>query len=97
MERDVFAFYAGIMVGLLGNLLVSVTIEMIKAMQETNGLLQYWAIGFITSSIIFLQLTKWAMRKLGIAQRELRAFDITTITFILIGIYVIVWDKFLMA
>lgn len=32
MERDVFAFYAGIMVGLLGNLLVSVTIEMIKAM-----------------------------------------------------------------
>jgi len=94
MQRDVLSFFVGVMVGIVGNLLVSTFIEMVKAMFEKSNILWYWAIMFIFSSVVTFQLTKWAVRKLGIAQRELRAFDIATIILVLVGIFVIVWGRF---
>jgi len=95
MKRDVLSFFVGIMIGILGNFLVSTAIEMSKAIFEESNFLWYWALMFIFSSVFTFQLIKWAVRRLGIAQRELRAFDIATIILVLLGIFVIVWDKFL--
>lgn len=99
-QRDMFTFFVGIMVGILGNFLVSTTIEIAKATFEKGNIsdiLWYWALMFIISSVFTFQLTKWAVRRFGIAERELRAFDIATIILVLLGFFVIVWDKFLRA
>ncbi len=95
MQRDVLSFFAGVFVGIVGNLFVSTVIEMSKAVFEKSNVLWYWAIMFIVSSIVTFQLIRWSMNNLGIAQRELRSLDYATIILVLVGIFVLVWDKFL--
>jgi uncharacterized membrane protein YdcZ (DUF606 family) len=86
------------MVGIIGNLFVSTVIEMAKAEFEPkspSNLLWFWAVMFIGSSIVTFQLIKWAMRKFELSKRELHSFDYATIALVLVGIFVIVWDRFL--
>jgi uncharacterized membrane protein YdcZ (DUF606 family) len=98
MQRDVFALYIGVMVGIVGNFFVSTVIEMAKAEFEPKGpnnLLWFWAVMFIGSSILTFQLIKWAMKKFDLSKRELRSFDYASVILTLVGIFVFVWDRFL--
>jgi len=91
-ERDWFILFVSVMVGVVGSLLVSCIIEMAKLAFEKFNIhdtYSYWAIIFILSSTFFFQLTKWAIRRLGVAQRELPIFDIATIILIVVGIFAI--------
>lgn len=98
MQRDVFALYIGVMVGIVGNLFISTIVEMVKAEFEpksATNLLWFWSIMFIGSSIVTFQLLKWAMKKFELSKRELRPFDYVTIILVLVGIFVFVWDRIL--
>jgi multidrug transporter EmrE-like cation transporter len=98
MQRDVFALYIGIMVGIVGNFFVSTAIEMAKAEFEPKSptnLLWFWSIMFVAASIITFQMLKWAMKKFDLSKRELVFFDYATVILTVIGIFVFVWDRFL--
>ena len=91
IRRDVLAFYLGIMVGVIGNFLVSSIFEFSKAMFERadGNMMLYGAIMFITSSIAFFQATKIALGQLGF-RHPLRIFDVITIVCIVLGLIPIV-------
>ncbi|MFQ5821802.1 MAG: hypothetical protein ACE5I5_17585 [Candidatus Heimdallarchaeota archaeon] len=93
LRKSTFAFYAGVMVGVVGNLLVSCLIEMAKAIFEDSMLivLTSWAIMFIISSTIFFQLVKFAMKRLETPERVLWLFDFATGFSTICGIIVIVY------
>lgn len=87
-RRDAFSFYLGIMVGVIGNFLVSSIFEFSKAILEKANwnILFYWAIMFIVSSIAFFQTTKLAMGRFEIPPSLPQAFNIATVICIVLGI-----------
>ncbi len=98
MQRDVFALYIGVMVGIVGNLFVSTVVEMAKAELEPKSptnLLWFWSLMFAGSSIVTFQLLKWALKKFDISRPELRGFDYVTVILVVAGIFLFVWDRFL--
>ncbi len=98
MQRDIFALYIGVMVGIVGNLFISTIVEMVKAEFEPKSptnLLWFWSIMFIGSSIVTFQLLKWALKTFNLSKRELRTFDYGTLVLTLVGIFVLLWDRFL--
>lgn len=54
------------------------------------GIFAYWAFGFIVSSALFFQLVKFIMKRFGTPKIALRAFDVATIIFIVVGIILMI-------
>lgn len=87
IRRETLSFYLGIMVGVIGNFLVSSIFEFSKAMfqrAEANMML-YGALMFIVSSVAFFQATKMALRLLNV-EVSLRMFDVATIVCVVLGL-----------
>lgn len=95
LRPETLAFYVGIMVGVIGNFLVSCSVEIAKGVFEKapSHVIGYWGFMFILSSTGFLQLTKWAMNRLVTPTPRAfsRYFDIGTLILIGAGIVVLVY------
>lgn len=95
-RRDILAFYVGVIVGVVGNLLASTIVEIVnnifKGMNASGEIIiAYWGFMFAVTSVLFFGLIKWALRRLEVEERELRAFDIGIVVCVLVGIFVIVY------
>jgi hypothetical protein len=91
-ESEAFLFFVGIIIGVMGNFLVSTMVEMVNRLWQRIpyfDTLPYWAGLFIAASLIFFQLSKMAMRRLGI-QHGLGAFDWACVFCTILGIIAIV-------
>lgn len=86
------SFYAGVMVGVLGNFFVSSVFGMVNAVFEGKpfGIFAYWTLGFIVSSALFFQVTKFIMERFGTHKIALHILDVATAIFTIFGIVMLV-------
>jgi hypothetical protein len=93
-KHDRLGFTIGILIGVLGNFVVSFFVEAIKAIpaKHQESLPTWaWSILFIVFSLAFFYLAKTALREVFGAQ-ILKRINIATVAFVITGVILIVTD-----
>jgi len=89
-KRERYSFFAGVLIGVLGNFLASFFIEALKTFTNSPWV---WAVGFVLFSIGFGYISRETLREAFDAPRTiLRAIDRLTVGFIIVGFIMIVWN-----
>jgi len=90
ISKQASSFFAGVMVGIVGNLFASCLVEALDAMFENKpfNFFFIWAVFLIITSVGFFQLAKFVMKIFKVPKKALYFLDIMTITFVVI---VIIW------
>lgn len=86
-NKDGKIFFWGIMVSIVGSMMVTSLFEFGNHTfsNSSKDILGFYIIMFIASSIIFWQISKMALKEIGV-KKGLRRFDVATLVFAVIGL-----------
>lgn len=94
-RREEHMFFAGVLIAILGNYLISCLIEGIKALLEgaPPSHTSVWATSFMVTSVSVFYIAKDTMRYMYKPPKsKLRVFDYLTVSFVLLGIFMMVYS-----
>jgi hypothetical protein len=86
-NKDGKIFFWGIMVSIVGSMMVTSLFEFGNHTfsNSSKDILEFYTIIFVASSIAFWQISKTALKEIGV-KKGLRMFDVATVIFAVIGL-----------